>query len=77
MFLGRRLLRLHDLLNHRVQLGLEGLRVLLGVPLGVDVNERFVGIGQNLGPAAFLEHLDSVCQIQLAVAQPLAEDAQA
>src|SRR6266700_2501796 len=75
VFLGCRLLRLHDPLNHRVQLGLESLRVLLGVPLGVDVHERFVGVGQNLGPAAFLEDLDPVRQIELPVAQPLTEDA--
>ena len=50
----------------RVQLGLElASESSLVFALGVDVDERFVGIGQNLRPAAFVEHLDPVCQVEL------------
>ena len=63
----------HDLLDQLAQLGLELDRQLLGLALGVDVDERLVRVGQHLRPAALVEDLDPVEQVDLAVAQALGE----
>ena len=54
---------------------LERLRVFLRLALRVDVHERLVGVGQDLRPAALVEDLDAVHQVELLVTQPLSQDA--
>ena len=45
------------------------------VALRVEVDDRLVRVGQHLRPAALVEDLDPVEQVDLAVLQPLGEDA--
>ena len=51
----------------------ELLRLLLVVALGVDVEERLVGVGQQLGPGRAARHRDAVDQAELGrLARPAA-----
>src|SRR3954451_23919319 len=70
---GRGFLRLHDLLDDPPELRLEVLRLLVASPLGVDVDDGLVRVGQHLRPAALLEDLDPVHQVDVAVAEPFGE----
>src|SRR4051794_8619540 len=60
-----------DLLDHRAELVLELFRALCRRSFGVDVDHRFVRVGQDLRPAALVEDLDPVEQVDPAVTQLL------
>src|SRR5436190_1718815 len=66
---GRGFLRLHDPLDDSPELRLEVLRLLLAATLGVDVDDRLVRVGQHLCPAALLEDLDPVHEVDVAVVE--------
>src|SRR4026207_1571238 len=56
----RRGLSLLDLVHERPQLARQLFGGLAGLALGVEVEERLVGIRQHLRPAALVEQLDPV-----------------
>ncbi len=55
-----------DLLDDRPELGRELLRDLGRLALGVEVDRRLVRIRERLGPAAVVEDLDPVGQVDVA-----------
>src|SRR5207244_12540411 len=71
----RRSLSLLDLVHERPQLARELVRLLARLALGVEVEERLVGIRQHLRPAALVEQLDPVGEVEVAPGQALVQHA--
>ena len=64
---------LHDLLDELAHLALELLGRLRAFALGVDVHERLVRVGQHLRPAALVDQLDPVREVEVAAGEALVQ----